>query len=139
MAALTFVSFFALGVLAVCTWRLLHRPKARARSVAVLVLGDIARSPRMMYHALSFERHHFTTAIVGYYDSRLPTQMLETNIQPVFLQRFPASLSKLPFLLLAPLKVLWQFASLFYVLAFNLPFTPEFIVLQVCCLRITSI
>lgn len=41
--------------------RFLHR-----RSVVVLVLGDIGRSPRMMYHSQSFAQHDFETFIIGY-------------------------------------------------------------------------
>lgn len=36
------------------------------RSVAILVLGDVGRSPRMMYHAQSFAENGFVTDIVGY-------------------------------------------------------------------------
>ena len=36
------------------------------RSVAILVLGDIGRSPRMMYHSESFAQHEFETFVVGY-------------------------------------------------------------------------
>ena len=44
------------------------RPKSEhsLRSVAVLVLGDIGRSPRMMYHAESFAEHGFMTYLIGY-------------------------------------------------------------------------
>lgn len=42
------------------------RDKAVLRCVAVLVLGDIGRSPRMMYHAESFANAHFQTYLVGY-------------------------------------------------------------------------
>lgn len=41
--------------------RYLHR-----RSVVVVVLGDIGRSPRMMYHSQSFAQNDFETFIVGY-------------------------------------------------------------------------
>ena len=41
-------------------------PKRRKRSVAVLVLGDVGRSPRMMYHAESFAKSGFETFVVGY-------------------------------------------------------------------------
>jgi beta-1,4-mannosyltransferase len=50
-------------------WRLLSkRPSAKPsfRSVAILVLGDIGRSPRMMYHAESFAKLHFETFLIGY-------------------------------------------------------------------------
>lgn len=36
------------------------------RSVAILVLGDIGRSPRMMYHAQSFAENGFVTDLIGY-------------------------------------------------------------------------
>lgn len=36
------------------------------RSVVVFVLGDVGRSPRMMYHAESFANNGFETYIVGY-------------------------------------------------------------------------
>ena len=36
------------------------------RTVAILVLGDIGRSPRMMYHAESFAKHNFETYLIGY-------------------------------------------------------------------------
>lgn len=38
----------------------------RLRSVVVFVLGDVGRSPRMMYHAESFANNGFETYIVGY-------------------------------------------------------------------------
>lgn len=36
------------------------------RNVCVLVLGDIGRSPRMQYHAISFAREGFTVDVIGY-------------------------------------------------------------------------
>lgn len=40
--------------------------KASFRSVAILVLGDMGRSPRMMYHAESWAKSGFETYLVGY-------------------------------------------------------------------------
>ena len=51
------------------TWRLVtnHRhDKPLLRSVAILVLGDIGRSPRMMYHAESFAKNGYETFLIGY-------------------------------------------------------------------------
>jgi beta-1,4-mannosyltransferase len=51
------------------SWLLLPRrspSESRLRSVAILVLGDIGRSPRMMYHAESFAKLQFETFFVGY-------------------------------------------------------------------------
>jgi len=39
---------------------------APRRSVALVVLGDIGRSPRMLYHAQSFAAAGFKTYIVAY-------------------------------------------------------------------------
>lgn len=41
------------------------RDKPRS-SVQILVLGDIGRSPRMQYHALSIARNGGTVVIIGY-------------------------------------------------------------------------
>jgi beta-1,4-mannosyltransferase len=57
-------------------WRLLSkRPSSKPslRSVAILVLGDIGRSPRMMYHAESFAKLHFETFLIGYEGLSLST------------------------------------------------------------------
>ena len=58
------VILISLGFL---TWNAL-RPHSRhsSRSVAILVLGDIGRSPRMMYHAQSFADTGFVTHLIGY-------------------------------------------------------------------------
>lgn len=44
----------------------------RKRTVVVLVLGDVGRSPRMQYHALSLAEHDEGTevALVGYRGER---------------------------------------------------------------------
>ncbi|KAG7504258.1 chitobiosyldiphosphodolichol beta-mannosyltransferase [Solea senegalensis] len=40
------------------------------RRVCVLVLGDVGRSPRMQYHALSLSKHGFNVTFVGFVDSK---------------------------------------------------------------------
>lgn len=49
------------------TWLFFTRrnEKPALRSVAILVLGDIGRSPRMMYHAESFAKNNFDTFLIG--------------------------------------------------------------------------
>jgi beta-1,4-mannosyltransferase len=59
LCALVFVWFISIML-----WRPRKRPSMR--SVAVLVLGDVGRSPRMMYHAESFAKSGFETFVVGY-------------------------------------------------------------------------
>ncbi len=44
----------------------LHGRPTRDVSVQVVVLGDIGRSPRMQYHALSIARHGGRVEVIGY-------------------------------------------------------------------------
>lgn len=61
------VTLLSLGFLICISWNAL-RPHSNhsSRSVAILVLGDIGRSPRMMYHAQSFAETGFVTHLIGY-------------------------------------------------------------------------
>ena len=61
------VILLSLAFLTCITWNAL-RPHSNhsSRSVAILVLGDIGRSPRMMYHAQSFADTGFVTHLIGY-------------------------------------------------------------------------
>lgn len=49
------------------------------RSVAIVVLGDIGRSPRMMYHAESFASHDFNTYIIAYKGISTPSRPLKAS------------------------------------------------------------
>ena len=117
-------------------------------TVQIVVLGDIGRSPRMQYHALSIAAHGGAVNIVGYVESEvhsgiLAHRMIEvTPIQP-FPKRFQTS-NKALFLLVAPLKVLWQIWSLYHALGYrtkaskwmlvqNPPSIPTLIVAQFIC------
>lgn len=44
-----------------------NRNKRRDIRVQVLVLGDIGRSPRMQYHALSIAKHGGIVDLIGYH------------------------------------------------------------------------
>lgn len=111
-----------------------------ARSVQVVVLGDIGRSPRMQYHALSLAKHGARVTLIGYQGEPylqvpiLPAtnRISESEILPeivsnplidiIPLSPAPASLrssSKLLFPILAPLKVLWQIFSLYTALGYR--------------------
>lgn len=117
-------------------------------SVQVVVLGDIGRSPRMQYHALSIASHGGKVDVVGYAGSEVHPDILQNcliNIVPI--KPFPAGLqtnSRLLFLLLAPLKVLYQIWSLYHALAYrtiaskwmliqNPPSIPTLAVCQAVC------
>lgn len=55
----------AILVLVVLGWHL-RRQRPVQRSVAILVLGDFGRSPRMMYHAKSLVENGFDTFVIAY-------------------------------------------------------------------------
>ena len=65
------VQLFLAAVFVLFVYKVLRTSKRDAagpeyRSVAIVVLGDIGRSPRMMYHAQSFAGHSFMTYIIAY-------------------------------------------------------------------------
>ncbi|KAF8525249.1 mannosyltransferase [Hysterangium stoloniferum] len=104
------------------------------RSVAVVVLGDIGRSPRIMYHAQSFAQNDFETYIIGYKGSRVvPVLLTLPRIRFFYLPEPPSFISKLPrklFLFLAPLKVSFQLITILYALFYGLRQPPQFILVQ---------
>ena len=57
-----FTLLFSTLLLAALKWR----EEDGKGNVAVVVLGDIGRSPRMQYHALSLCREGYKVDIVGY-------------------------------------------------------------------------
>lgn len=48
-------------------------------SVQILVLGDIGRSPRMQYHALSIARHGGQVVIIGYKGENCPNVIINRS------------------------------------------------------------
>lgn len=65
-------SYVALLALSVCLLLLLlvawkhWRWGRAARHVIVVVLGDVGRSPRMQYHALSLAKSGFSVTLLGF-------------------------------------------------------------------------
>uniref|UniRef100_A0A0B6Y8V7 Chitobiosyldiphosphodolichol beta-mannosyltransferase n=1 Tax=Arion vulgaris TaxID=1028688 RepID=A0A0B6Y8V7_9EUPU len=79
------------------------------RNLCIVVLGDIGRSPRVQYHALSFAKEGFRIYLVGYEGSTPHKNVLENeNIQIYHMSQPPAFLTKMPRLLGYFLKALWQ-------------------------------
>ena len=122
--------------------------------ICVLVLGDIGRSPRMQNHALSLATYGVAVDLVGYVDSELHPDLANhphvtvhaIGTTPRLLQTSNSTL----FLLLGPVKVLYQLWSLWAVLAHhtrpakwllvqNPPSIPTlFVAALVCRLRNTQ-
>jgi beta-1,4-mannosyltransferase len=108
-------------------------------SVQIVVLGDIGRSPRMQYHALSLAKHGGIVQLIGYNGGTisavdlpkliryietppLPELVAHKNVTVVPLSVVPSWLqtsNKLLFLLLAPIKVLLQTVFLWQALSYS--------------------
>ncbi|KIK97891.1 glycosyltransferase family 33 protein [Paxillus rubicundulus Ve08.2h10] len=103
----------------------------RLRSVAIIVLGDIGRSPRMMYHAESFAKLEFSTYLIGYRGSKpVPSLTSLPHVRLCYLAEPPSFLAKVPFVLAAPAKIVHQVISILYTLLFAIHDPPEFIMVQ---------
>lgn len=150
MTEIQFLLFLSFIWLIWFTWKKFRpRNQHSLRSVAILVLGDIGRSPRMMYHAQSFAENGFVTDLIGYggvrrvFASFLSTSYFSTGSKPIpalerlprvqlhQLPEIPKFLNILPFLVLAPIKILHQVISILLCLLFWIDLPPEFILVQV--------
>ena len=120
-----------------------------ANRVQVLVLGDIGRSPRMQYHALSIAKHGAHVDLIGYRESDIhPDILAKPNAITVHaLSPAPAFLQtkdKRLFLIYGPLKVLFQIWTLWLALGYrskpsrwmlvqNPPSIPTLVVACIVC------
>ncbi len=128
------------------------------RSVAVVVLGDIGRSPRMCYHVDSLATEGWKVGIIGYKGEldrhpifrvcgalrayavprsakgvALPARLRRSTIKQHALSTPPAWISRLPraaFVFVAPFKVLWQTLGLLWALTVRVNPPPEVILVQ---------
>ncbi|KAI9808432.1 MAG: mannosyltransferase [Pycnora praestabilis] len=127
----------------------------RSITIQILVLGDIGRSPRMQYHALSIANHGGKVDLIGYIDSDLPSALLSNPQIAIQAIHPPPDIlqtdDKLRFLLFGPLKVLCQLWSLWIILGYrteparwllvqNPPSIPTLAIAQaICFLRKTKL
>lgn len=75
LALVLVLSLAGVGIMLLPSRQVKHSPAARESvRVQVLVLGDIGRSPRMQYHALSIARHGGKVDLVGYNGAWPPRQ-----------------------------------------------------------------
>jgi len=157
-------AFAATLIVIVVLWAFKHRlvGPIQHRSAAVVVLGDIGRSPRIMYHAQSFALNDFETYVVGYKgvvtmsipgmnlisssgSREVPSLLSLPRVRFVYLPVPPAFIANMPrqlFLILAPFKVAFQLFTIIYALFYGIEHPPEFILVQVCFLlpvRIASL
>jgi beta-1,4-mannosyltransferase len=98
--------------------------------VGVLVLGDVGRSPRMQYHALSLAESGADVTLIGYHGEPCVSPVEEhERITKCLFTPFSAKLPRSLFLLYAPFKVIFQILQLVYVLLFCIT-CPDVFLLQ---------
>ncbi|KAI0641176.1 mannosyltransferase [Trametes meyenii] len=126
------VKLLVISALIYVLWRAYSaRSRPELRTVAILVLGDIGRSPRMMYHAESFATNGFLTYLVGYGGSKpIPSLLSLPRVRILPLHEPPSHWRRLPFIISGPLKVLNQIVEIFHTLVVHIPHPPEFIMVQ---------
>ncbi|KAK0567122.1 mannosyltransferase [Tilletia horrida] len=104
------------------------------RSAAVVVLGDVGRSPRMCYHAESLANEGWKVGLVGYHSTTLPPTLQRPSVRSHPLLEPPKWFAKLPraafILFVAPSKLLIQSLSLFWALGVQVHPPPELILVQ---------
>lgn len=91
---------------------------------AVVVLGDIGRSPRISFHALSLATElSYRVSLIGYLDTK-PGPLIDNHplIRYVPIKAPPDFLNRLPVAIGYGIKLLWTFFTLFCALFFRTGF-----------------
>ncbi|KAG5980137.1 hypothetical protein E4U55_004360 [Claviceps digitariae] len=107
-------------------------PNPYDNHIQVLVLGDIGRSPRMQYHAISLAKHGRRVDIVAYKEtSRHPHLIGNDRVSMYALAPQPEWITwgTLPFFINIPCKVVQQFWTLFYTMMWATP-AAQWIIIQ---------
>lgn len=102
-------------------------------SVGLVVLGDMGRSPRMLYHAIELLKRGAEVHMIGYSESDLPDALVrDARFKPHPIAAFPTVLERIPYALKALLKALWLVIALcIAVMAhFVLRNRPRFVIVQ---------
>ncbi|XP_051569831.1 chitobiosyldiphosphodolichol beta-mannosyltransferase-like isoform X2 [Myxocyprinus asiaticus] len=85
-------------------------------NVCVLVLGDIGRSPRMQYHALSLSRHGYNVTLIGFLGTKPHQDILEDERIDILPISELKGLKVGPKIFRYVSKVIFQCFQLYYVL-----------------------
>lgn len=102
---------------------------SNVNEVVIVVLGDLGHSPRMAYHARSFQKLGYQVNLCGYLESDLPEFLLSPDISiydiPVI-----KNTRKLPYLIFAICKVFSQIIELTFLLKDILDDSTRFVLIQ---------
>ncbi|XP_025714872.1 chitobiosyldiphosphodolichol beta-mannosyltransferase [Callorhinus ursinus] len=111
--ALLAVAASLLLLLLLVSWKRWRQGRGKWH-VIIVVLGDLGRSPRMQYHALSFVKSGFSVTLLGFCNSRPYDELLQNNrIQIVSLtelQKLPVG----PYIFQYGVKVVFQSVHLLW-------------------------
>ncbi|XP_020038046.2 chitobiosyldiphosphodolichol beta-mannosyltransferase isoform X1 [Castor canadensis] len=120
LLAVCLLLLLLLPLLLLGAWKRGQRGRA-ARHVVVVVLGDVGRSPRMQYHALSLARHGFSVSLLGFCNSKPHNELLQNDrIQIVRLAELQC-LAVGPRILQYGVKVVFQAVYLLWKLMWSKP------------------
>ena len=106
----------AVSVVVVFVWFHYSKTVVRKR-ILIIVLGDVGRSPRMQYHALSFAKEGFAVDLVGFDHSPLVKELQDqSSVRIVSLNEPPKKPTWLPRLLYYIFKTIYLFLQLVLVI-----------------------
>ena len=106
----------AVSIIVVFIWFHYSKTVVRKR-ILIIVLGDVGRSPRMQYHALSFAKEGFTIDLVGFDHSPLVKELQDQSlVRIVSLNEPPKKPSWLPQLFYYIFKTIYLFLQLVLVI-----------------------
>lgn len=109
--------------------------KPGPKRVAVVVLGDVGRSPRMQYHAMSLASHGVRVSVVGYTGERCISpiendpRVTFNRFEPPLSGRWGKRLKKSSYFVFAVSKALALMARLLYELIVRVP-RPDAMLVQ---------
>ncbi|WRT68208.1 uncharacterized protein IL334_005183 [Kwoniella shivajii] len=104
---------------------------SRKKTATILVIGDIGRSPRMMYHSSSLAKKGYEAWIIGYNETKPINDLIDnSNIHILPLIEPPKSLSILPWFIRAPIRVIYQIYSVIHLIIWVIPCNTEYLFIQ---------
>lgn len=109
--------------------RLKHKIDSNVNEIVIVVLGDLGHSPRMAYHARSFEKLGYHVNLCGYLESDLPKFLSSSEIS---IYDIPVIKNKrdLPYLVFAAMKVMSQIVDLTFMLKDIMDENTRFVLVQ---------